>query len=76
MSNSRSRGVRDIVFAVLLCIVALGAFTFFFEAFLAILERDAPMSSLPAAVVALVLFLWCARTSWRLLFGRKREEQG
>ena len=75
MSNSRSLGVRDIVFAVLLCIVALGAFAFFFEALLAILERDAPMSSLPAAVVALVLFLWCARTSWRLV-RRKREEQG
>jgi hypothetical protein len=61
---------------LLLAIAALALFAFAFETLLAALEGEASMPSLLAAGVALMLFLWCARTSWRLFLGRKRSEQG
>ena len=58
---------------LILAIAALGLLAFAAETILAALEGEATTPSLFAAVVALVLFLWCARTSWRLVVGRTRS---
>ena len=55
--------------ALLLAIASLGLAAFAAEAILAALEGEATTPSLFAAVVALILFVWCARTSWRLVVG-------
>ena len=58
--------------ALLLAIAALGLLAFAAETILAALEGEATTPALFAAGVALVLFLWCARTSWRLVVRRTR----
>ena len=58
---------------LLLAIVALGLLAFTAETLVAALEGEATTPSLFAACVALVIFLWCARTSWRLVVGRRAE---
>ena len=62
--------------ALLLAIAALGLLAFAAETILAALEGEATTPSLFAAVVALVVFLWCARTSWKLVAGRTRSHRG
>lgn len=52
---------------LLLAIAALGMLAFAAETILAALEGEATTPSLFAAGVALVIFLWCVRASWRLL---------
>jgi hypothetical protein len=60
--------------ALLLAVAAFGLAAFAAEALLAALEGEATTASLVAATIALALFLWCARTLWRLGVGRMRSE--
>jgi hypothetical protein len=57
---------------LLLAIAAFGLAAFAAETFFAALEGEATTPSLFAAAVALILFLWCARTSWRYVAGLAR----
>ena len=69
-SSSTHRIVKALG-GLLLAIVALGLLlAFAAETIVAALEGEATTASLVAAAVALVLFLWCARTAWKLL-GRR-----
>jgi hypothetical protein len=58
---------------LLLAIAALGLLAFAAETILAALEGEATTPSLFALGVAVVVALWCARTSWRLVVGRTRS---
>lgn len=68
-SSSTHRIVKALG-GLLLAIVALGLLAFAVETIVAALEGEATTASLVAAAVALVLFLWCARTAWKLLARR------
>jgi len=60
---------------LILAIAALGLLAFAAETILAALEGEATTPSLFAAGLALVVFFWCARTSWKLVVRRNSQRK-
>ncbi len=74
----RSTGDRviDTAAGALLAVAALVPLALGAGAVVEIVEGNARLSVVVGGLVSLALFVWCLRTSWRLVSGRPRNDGG